>query len=105
MGWGWGVKFSGKKRYEGVRFNVISITRGWVGVQFLGKKRYVTLEWPLTAKHCTLARVIPRKTSPVQGVVGARHRAGVDVELILVFERLKLVRVTRYQDVNVKLPL
>ena len=23
-----------KKRYEGVMFNVISITRGWVGVQF-----------------------------------------------------------------------
>ena len=40
-----GVKFSGKKRYEGVRFNVISVTRGWV--QFPGKKRYVTLEWPL----------------------------------------------------------
>ena len=36
----------GGKRYEGVRFNVISITRGWVGVQFPGKKRYVTLEWP-----------------------------------------------------------
>ena len=42
-----GVKFSGKKHYEGVRFNVISITRGCVGVQFLGKKHYVTLEWPL----------------------------------------------------------
>ena len=27
-----------KKRYEGVRFNVISVTRGWVGVQFPGKK-------------------------------------------------------------------
>ena len=26
--------FFGKKRYEGVMFNVISITRGWVGVQF-----------------------------------------------------------------------
>ena len=43
--WGWrGVKFFGKKRYGGVRFNVISVTRGWV--QFPGKKRYVTLEWP-----------------------------------------------------------
>ena len=31
------VQFSGKKRYEGVRFNVISVTRGWVGVQFSGK--------------------------------------------------------------------
>ena len=41
------VKLSGKKRYEGVRFNVISVTRGWVGVQLPGKKRYVTLEWPL----------------------------------------------------------
>ena len=42
-GVGWGVKFSGKKRYEGVRFNIISITRGWVGVQFPETKRYVTL--------------------------------------------------------------
>ena len=46
-GGGGGVKFSRKKRYEGVRSNVISVTRGWVGVQFPGKKRYVTLEWPL----------------------------------------------------------
>ena len=46
---GGGVRFSGKKHYEGVRFNVISVTRGWVGVQFPGKKRYVTLKWPLIA--------------------------------------------------------
>ena len=46
---GGGVKFSGKKRYEGVKFNVISVTRGRVGVQFPDKKRYVTREWPLTA--------------------------------------------------------
>ena len=39
--------FLEKKRYEGVRFNVISVTRGWVGVNVPGKKRYVTLEWPL----------------------------------------------------------
>ena len=44
---GGGVKSYGRNRYEGVRFNVISVTRGWVGVQFPGKKRYVTLEWPL----------------------------------------------------------
>ena len=43
---GGGVDFSEKKRCEGVRFNVVSITRGWVGVQFPGKKHYVTLEWP-----------------------------------------------------------
>ena len=42
-----GVTFSRKKRYEGVRINVICVTRGWMGVQFPGKKRYVTLEWPL----------------------------------------------------------
>ena len=35
------------KRYEDVRFNVIGVMRGWVGVQFPEKKRYVTLEWPL----------------------------------------------------------
>ena len=29
--------FYGKKRYEGVMFNVISVSRGWVGVQFPGK--------------------------------------------------------------------
>ena len=44
------VTFYGKKRYECVRFNVISVTRGWVGVQFQEeKKRHVglgpTLEW------------------------------------------------------------
>ena len=32
-----GVRISGKKRYEGVMFNVISVTRGWVGVQFAEK--------------------------------------------------------------------
>ena len=42
--------FSGKKRYEGVRFNVISITVGGWGSNFQGKKRYVTLEWPHTHK-------------------------------------------------------
>ena len=35
---GGGVKFPGRKRYEGVRFNVISVTRGWVEVQFTGGK-------------------------------------------------------------------
>ena len=45
--WGWvGVSFPRKKRYEGVRFNVISVTRCG-GVKFPGKKRYVSLEWPL----------------------------------------------------------
>ena len=34
---GGGINFSGKKRYEGVQFNVISVTRGWVGVQLLEK--------------------------------------------------------------------
>ena len=29
--------FPEKKRYEGVMFNVISVTRVWVGVQFPGK--------------------------------------------------------------------
>ena len=34
---GGGVRFSGKNRYEGVMFNVISVTRGWVRVQFAEK--------------------------------------------------------------------
>ena len=39
-----GVRFSRKKRCEDVRFDVISVMRGWVGVQSADKKRYVTLE-------------------------------------------------------------
>ena len=53
---GGGVSFPGKKRYEGVRFNAISITRGWVEVKFPGKKRYVTLEWPLGLPSCPRVR-------------------------------------------------
>ena len=33
-----GVSFPGKKSYEGVRFNVISVTRGLVGGQIPKKK-------------------------------------------------------------------
>ena len=44
---GWMSDFSEKKRYEDLRFNVISVTRGWVGVKFPEKKRYATIEWPL----------------------------------------------------------
>ena len=36
--------------YGGVRFNVISVTRGSMGITFSGKKRYETLEWPLSSK-------------------------------------------------------
>ena len=40
------VSFPGKKCYEGVMFNVISIMRPQRGgVKFSGKNRYVTLEW------------------------------------------------------------
>ena len=42
-----GVRFSGKKRYEGVRFNVIWVYEGVGGGPISRKKRYVTLEWPL----------------------------------------------------------
>ena len=40
--------FPEKKRYEDVRFNIICVTKGWMGVGFPEQKRYVTLEWPLT---------------------------------------------------------
>ena len=33
-GGGGGVRISRKKRYQGLGLNVISVTRGWVGVQF-----------------------------------------------------------------------
>ena len=31
---GGGGSVHGKKRYKGVRYNVITVTRGWVGVKF-----------------------------------------------------------------------
>ena len=37
-GGGGGLRFSGKKRYEGVRFNVIRVTRGWGGGPISRKK-------------------------------------------------------------------
>ena len=39
--------FAWKRRYGYVRLNIISVTRGWVGVKCPEKMRYVTLEWPL----------------------------------------------------------
>ena len=45
VGSGGGVIFPGKKRYKGLRFNVIIIMTGWGDVKFPGKKRYVTLDW------------------------------------------------------------
>ena len=44
-----GINFSWEKRYEGVRFNALSLRGGVWGVQFPGKKHYVALEWPHTA--------------------------------------------------------
>ena len=34
-----------ENNYECVRFNVIIVTRGWVGVSFLEMKCYITIEW------------------------------------------------------------
>ena len=85
--WGWvGVNFPGKKRYEGVRFNV---TRGWVGVKFPGKKRYVTLEWPLTSfiKICILNK--PRATRPIS------HRARPNAQLIPALTAPRRMQISR----------
>ena len=47
-----GCQISLKKRYEDLRFNVISITRGWVGGCRISRKNsYVTAEWPLISKE------------------------------------------------------
>ena len=48
---GGGCQIFRKKSYEGVRFDVICVMRGWVGVQFPEKKRDVRLEWPLRHMH------------------------------------------------------
>ena len=44
--WGMGMCVSKlpEKGHEGICFNVISMLRGWVGVNFPEKKRYLTLK-------------------------------------------------------------
>ena len=59
-----GVKFSGKKRYEGVRFNVISVTSGWVGSNFQEK-----------GSHC-IANT--GRYFGLNGAIGADDRADVN---------------------------
>ena len=49
VGVGGCVRFPGKEHYKGVRFNIISVTRGSMGVKCPGKKRYATLQWLLSA--------------------------------------------------------
>ena len=67
------VSFPGKKRNEGVRFNVISFTRGWVGVQLSREKRYVTLEWPLAMYLCiTCVRQAHKTVTNIAGYVPVR---------------------------------
>ena len=60
----------GTKRYKGVRFNVISVTRGWMGVKFPGKKCYVTFEWPL---NHTLSTTISTRSSSIQLIELGHH--------------------------------
>ena len=55
--WGGGKvsDFTRKKRYEDVRFNGISVTRGWVGVKYPEK----TLEWPHTLLRRYYSLLLP----------------------------------------------
>ena len=50
-----GVGFPRKKRYEGVRFNVISVARCVGGCQISMKKCYVILERPLTPEDTVVS--------------------------------------------------
>ena len=69
---GGGSNFPRKKRYEGVTFNVISVTSGWVGFQFPEKKHYVTLEWPPINEILIL---VPERDSEDVFPEEARHGA------------------------------
>ena len=58
-----GVSFPGKRHYEGIRFNIISVTRGWVEVKFPGEKHYVTLEWLRSENYLDVANECHRSTN------------------------------------------
>ena len=81
----WRVRFPVNKCYECVRFNVISVTRGWESVKYPGKKRYVTLEWPLTEYHIILIKSLcspPPAWSPL-GVAADRPTLPLHPVLIM----------------------
>ena len=51
-----GVSFPGEKHYEGVQFNVISITRGWGGGQ-ISKKKALRNTWMAPVYRYSIAGV------------------------------------------------
>ena len=51
--------FAGKKRYKGVRFNVIGVTKGWVGISFPEKALLNTFNGP-KAIHSSWSSVVSR---------------------------------------------
>ena len=61
-----------------VSFNVISVTRGWVGVKFPGKKRYVALEWPLIEAE-DLARIKKRGDRKFATKMGGLCSSSADI--------------------------
>ena len=66
-----------KKRDEDVWFNVICITRGWVGVKFLEKKRYVTREGLLRylrLSHVPAGRYEDWGAADTDGQTGTKER-------------------------------
>ena len=85
------LDFPEKKRYEGIQFNVISVTRGWVGVNFPGEKCHVMFTrmapkggvggkvYGSQLRICTGQRdqctVTSRLTDPTLGVIKVLHNA------------------------------
>ena len=56
------------------KFNVIRVTKGWVGVKFAGEKRYVTLEWPhSTCNNFFTHDGLKRERAEDRAYVGSFH--------------------------------
>ena len=91
---GGGVSFPGKRRYEGVRFNVISVTRGWVAVVY-AKSRLPVLRTGVCVPGRGVCRYPSTGRRRQTGRPNARPRTGCITRrtyfLRIIFKVLRLV--------------
>ena len=85
-----GVTFPEQKHYEDVRFNVISITRGWVGIKFPEKK---ALRKAWTAHYSIQSTTYDDDNADINSLVDAclQHQRVLEVDACDLDLRLTIV--------------
>ena len=71
-----------------LRVDVISVTRGWLGVQFPEKKHYVTLEWPPKQYHLVGSKYVRRQNKHRRN----KYRRRINIESYIYVDRENVQR-------------